>query len=504
MSGPFLGVFFHWLGGLASGSFYVPFRFVKKWSWEVYWLAGGFFSWIIAPWLMAFLLTKDLPGVLAESFRTQQTAVFWAFLFGMMWGLGGLTFGLTMRYLGLSLGMAIALGYCMVFGFIMPPIFNFEKGDFMNGEFMTRIVGTASGNIVLFGVFIGLLGIVIGALAGLSKEREMSEDAKRAAIKEFSFIKGLLIATFSGIFSAGMSYGMDAAKPIADISMTHGTEKMWSELPRLCIILAGGFTSNFIWCLFLFLKNGTLYQFTAKEIKEKDDSTAVRVPMLWNYFFCALAGTTWYFQFFFYSMGETQMGDYNFSSWPLHMASIMIFSSLWGLALAEWKGSSWYTKSVLFTTLTTLIFSTVVIGYGTHMGATAKEQAYRDCMERIGDKARLVASLDASRQDWSQRVLREIETFAREKDVVDVYGGGKHRFAETPAMKEIKPERVREAMKNMVAAAKRIEALALPPVTSFSPHHDLLRQIGDSAKQIGELSDRKGYRSMELVPAIVD
>jgi len=404
MGNPFLGVFFHWLGGLASGSFYVPYRFVRKWSWEVYWLAGGFFSWIFAPWIAALLLTNGLFQVLQEAFQTQSSSVGFAFLFGMMWGMGGLTFGLTMRYLGMSLGMAVALGYCTVFGTIMPPLFK--------GEFFTKVCGEPSGIVILFGVGICILGIVIAALAGMSKEREMSEDAKKAAIKEFSFVKGLLVATFSGIMSAGMAYGMAAATPIGEISLNHGTEKMWSELPRLCVILAGGFVANFLWCAFLFMKNRTGKQFFAKHIDENGrvlnqetiietatDAPAeemakqvdvlnrangeTRVPMFWNYVFCAIAGTTWYLQFFFYSMGESQMGAYQFSSWPLHMASIMIFSSLWGLALKEWKGSSGYTKTVLFVTLTTLIFSTIVMGYGTHMGKMANEAKFTSIVEKI-------------------------------------------------------------------------------------------------------------------------
>ena len=382
---PFLGVIFHWLGGFASGSFYVPFRFVRKWSWEVYWLAGGFFSWIIAPWIAALILTKNLFPVLAEAMTKHPSAVGWAFLFGMMWGLGGLTFGLTMRYLGMSLGMAVALGYCTVFGTVMPPIFR--------GEFTSTVLGTTSGVVILLGVGVCILGIVTAAFAGMSKEREMSEDAKKAAIKEFSFIKGLLVATFSGIMSAGMSYGMAAAAPIGEISLAHGTDKIWTELPRLCVILAGGFVSNFLWCAFLFWKNGTGRQFFAAKIHETDNNAPAkgrRVPMFANYLFCAVAGTLWYFQFFFYSMGETKMGAYQFVSWPLHMASIMIFSSLWGIVLLEWKGSSAYTKAVLGLTLTTLIFSTVVMGYGTHIGKIAQENELRTTTKTVLQEIRFL------------------------------------------------------------------------------------------------------------------
>lgn len=399
MSGPFLGVFFHWLGGFASGSFYVPFRFVKKWSWEVMWLVNGVFSWIVVPWLMALILTNNLFGVFSQAFASDPKIFGYAFLFGLMWGMGGLTFGLTMRYLGMSLGMAVALGYCTAFGFLMPPLLKYERGHFMEGTFVTEMLGTDAGIVILFGVGICMLGIILAAFAGGSKEREMSEDAKKATIKEFSFVKGLLVATFSGIMSAGMAYGMDASQAIADFSLEAGTPEHFSQIPRLCIILAGGFTSNFIWCMYLIIKNKTGYQFTAKEIKpEHADAEAklkndLKIPLLGNFIFAAIAGTTWYFQFFFYSVGETKMGDFVFSSWPLHMASIMIFSSVWGLCLGEWKGSSKYTKTILFATLATLIFSTVVIGYGTHMGGEFKKQKFASATSNIKSNAQLIVAL---------------------------------------------------------------------------------------------------------------
>lgn len=140
---PLLGVFFHWLGGLASGSFYVPFRRVKVWAWETYWLVGGFFSWIIVPWILALYMTGDLIRVLQEA---PAPSMFWTYAFGVLWGLGGLTFGLTMRYLGMSLGMAVALGYTAAFGTLMPPIFR--------GQFATTVLGTTSGLTILAGVAI--------------------------------------------------------------------------------------------------------------------------------------------------------------------------------------------------------------------------------------------------------------------------------------------------------------------------------------------------------------
>jgi L-rhamnose-H+ transport protein len=377
-------VLFHWLGGLASGSFYVPFRRVRNWAWETYWLAGGFFSWIIAPWIFASLMTGDLLGVLREA---PGRSVFWAYAFGVLWGLGGLTFGLTMRYLGMSLGMAVALGYTAAFGTLMPPIFR--------GQFASEVLGTKSGLTILAGVGICLLGIVVAGAAGMSKEKELSEEQKRAAIKEFSLKKGLLVATFSGVMSACFAYGLAAGDPIKEITLRHGTPVLWQGLPVLVVVLLGGFTTNFIWCVILNIRNRTGYQYFSSDLRGANPDKAheailenvtdapaeemaeaarlavpggTRAPMLSNYFFSALAGTTWYFQFFFYTMGETQMGRYKFSSWTLHMASIMIFSTLWGIALKEWKGAGTRTKALVALSLLVLIASTVVVGYGNYLG----------------------------------------------------------------------------------------------------------------------------------------
>jgi L-rhamnose-H+ transport protein len=347
-SNPALGVVFHWLGGLASGSFYVPFRFVKRWSWETYWLAGGVFSWIIVPWFLAALMTNDLGATLGA---TPASTLFWVYFFGVLWGFGGLTFGLTMRYLGMSLGMAMVLGYCAAFGTLMPPIFH--------GEFMTKVVGTHSGQVILIGIAVCMLGIAIAGMAGMSKEREMSEVEKKEAIREFNLKKGVLVATFSGVMSACFSYGLDAGQPIRELTLSHGTSTLWQGLPILVVLLLGGFTTNFVWCLVLNIRNRTGHQYFS----------AGKAPMLLNYLFCALAGTTWYFQFFFYTMGETQMGAYKFSSWTLHMASIIIFSSLWGIALHEWKGASAKTKGLLALSLLVLVGSTLIVGYGNYLGA---------------------------------------------------------------------------------------------------------------------------------------
>lgn len=401
---PAIGVVYHWLGGLASGSFYVPYRGVKRWAWETFWLAGGFFSWIIAPWILGFLMTRDLVAVLHEA---PSSALFWAFFFGLLWGVGGLTFGLTMRYLGLSLGMAVVLGLCAAFGTLMPPIFR--------GEFMTQVVGTTSGRVILLGIGVCLAGIAAAGLAGISKERVMSPEQQKAAIEEFDLRKGIAVAVLSGVMSACFAYGLAAGDPIKALTLKHGTPVLWQGLPVLVVVLIGGFLTNFIWCLILLVRNKTGHQFfsatsrTASTANETIIETALdapsretvehistgsgrqaqlqvleappiirrdqeRAPMLRNYLLCALAGTTWYFQFFFYTMGETQMGRYKFSSWTLHMASIIIFSSLWGVGFKEWKGAGTRAGQLLALALFLLVASTVIVGYGNYLGLASSPQ----------------------------------------------------------------------------------------------------------------------------------
>lgn len=376
---PALGVFFHWLGGLASASFYVPYRGVKRWSWETYWLVGGFFSWIIAPWLLAAVMTRDLWPVLRE---TPGHTIFWAVLFGLLWGVGGLTFGLTMRYLGLSLGMAVVLGLCAAFGTLMPPVFA--------GTFWSQVLGTPSGRVILAGVLVCLAGIAAAGAAGICKERNMSAEQTRAAIKEFHLKKGLGVAVLSGVMSACFAYGLAAGSPIKALTLKHGTPFLWQGLPVLVVVLIGGFTTNFVWCVALNLKNKSGPEYfdslaqgkmiadepileTAIDAPSREVVTQIEVaeetssrpaPMLANYLLCALAGTTWYFQFFFYTMGETQMGRYGFSSWTLHMASIIIFSTLWGLGFREWRGAGAAAMRLLGLALFLLVGSTLIVGYG--------------------------------------------------------------------------------------------------------------------------------------------
>lgn len=350
MENPLVGVFFHWLGGLSSASFYVPYKRIRQWSWEIFWITGGIFSWLFAPWIFAFLRTNDLLSVLAA---TPRETLFWCWFWGAMWGFGGLTFGLTMRYLGVSLGMAVALGLTTVIGTLGPPIFDGS---------LIPLAKTISGQTTLFGILVTLSGIYFVAAAGRAKERELGAAAANEGVIEFALKKGLIIAVFSGIMSGCFAWGLAAGQPIRDLTLAAGTNTLNQGLPVLCIVLLGGLTTNLIWCAILIARNNSAGQFFGRAAANSLEHTDL--PLLKNYLLAALGGTLWYFQFFFYTMGESQMGRYGFSSWTLHMASIILFSTLWGFALKEWKGVSGKTRSFVWTGIGLLVGSTIVIGIG--------------------------------------------------------------------------------------------------------------------------------------------
>jgi L-rhamnose-H+ transport protein len=360
---PLLGVFFHWLGGLSAASFYVPYKRIRGWSWEIFWLVGGLFSWLIVPWIMALVQTRALFTVLGSA--THET-LFWCWFWGTMWGLGGLTFGLTMRYLGLSLGMAVALGLTTVIGTLGPPIFHGTLGT---------LAATTSGRVTFIGIVITLGGIAVVASAGSAKEREARAGSSPNGVPEFNLRKGLLIAVFSGIMSGCFAWGLDAGQPIREAALAAGTPSIWQGLPVLCVVLAGGLTTNLIWCALLIGRNGSVGDFVGRTRRtgavpgavSSATSSVTSHQLLQNYLLAATGGTIWYFQFFFYTMGESQMGPYGFSSWTLHMASIILFSTLWGFALKEWAGTRRRTRALVWTGIGLLLGSTMVIGVGNYL-----------------------------------------------------------------------------------------------------------------------------------------
>ncbi len=343
-----LGVIFHFLGGFASGSFYMAFKKVKAWAWESYWLIGGLFSWLIVPPLAAWLTLPGFGDIISSA---DQSVFGWTYTMGVLWGIGGLTYGLGIRYLGMSLGNSVILGYTAAFGSLVPPLYYnyFPQSGKVSLDYMMSIEG---GRMVLLGVLVCLVGIAICGYAGVMKERDLPEEEKRKSVAEFSLVKGLIVATISGILSACFNFGIEAGKPMAEAAVALGHNPLFQNNVTYVVLLWGGLTTNFIWCIILNARNKTFTDYVNR-----------RTPLASNYLFSAIAGTTWFLQFFFYGMGESKLGN-GASSWILHMAFIILVSNMWGAILREWKGVRPATRTTIALGIITILASVVLVGYG--------------------------------------------------------------------------------------------------------------------------------------------
>jgi L-rhamnose-H+ transport protein len=367
------GVIFHFLGGFASGSFYIPYKKVKGWSWESYWIIGGLFSWLIVPPLAAWLTIPNFTEIISQA---GGTVLGYTFLFGILWGIGGLTYGLGVRYLGVSLGSSIILGLCMVFGSIIPSIY-YDLFPEPGKDTFSDITGNNWGLFVLLGLLVCIIGIIICGKAGVRKEKELATtgtDSHGMAVStEYKFGLGLLVSIISGVLSACFSFGLEAGKPMANVAnelwkaANPGEgEFLYQNNVTYVVVLWGGLTTNFIWCMILNARNKTF-----------GDYTNSKTPLLANYVFAALAGTTWFLQFFFYGMGESRLGN-GASSWILHMAFIILTANMWGLILKEWAGVSKKTRTLVTTGIFTIILAVLVVGYGNWL---KEEQAKKKAAE---------------------------------------------------------------------------------------------------------------------------
>ncbi|PWB24346.1 L-rhamnose/proton symporter RhaT [Flavobacterium sp. HTF] len=342
-----LGIIFHSIGGFSSGSFYMPFKKVKNWAWESYWLIGGFFSWLIVPPIAAYLTIPHFADIIAAASPSIKA---FTFSMGLVWGIGGLTYGLGVRYLGMSLGNSIILGFCSAFGALVPSVY-YDLYPTAGKVSFSHMLSNTGGQVVLFGVLICLIGIAVSGKAGIMKEKDFAvghEDKD----KDFSLVKGLIIAVISGILSSFFNYGIEAGKPMAEQAVINGCNPLFQNNVTYIVLLWGGLTTNFIWCMYLNFKNKTF-----------GDYTSSKAPIAKNTFFSALAGTLWFLQFFFYGMGESKLGN-GASSWILHMATIILTANFWGFYLKEWSGVSKKTFNTFLFGIGLIMLSIVLVGIG--------------------------------------------------------------------------------------------------------------------------------------------
>ena len=331
----FIGLLIIALGSFGQSSSYVPINRVREWSWENFWMVQGIFAWLLFPLLGALIAVPEGSSLFA---LLGHGGALRAIVYGALWGVGGLTFGLSMRYLGVALGQSISLGTCSAFGTLLPALF--AGTDLLHGP----------GLILLVGVGITLAGIAVIGYAGSLRAATMSDEEKRAAIRDFALTKGLVVALLAGVMSACFALGLDAGAPIRAAAAAQGVAPLFAGLPVILLVTTGGFVTNAAYCLYQNVRNHT-----AGEYLRVSRSTLAN-----NLLFCALAGVLWYSQFFGLETGKSFLSGspvLTAFSWSILMSLNVIFSNLWGILLKEWKGSSSRTLATLAAGLVILLFS---------------------------------------------------------------------------------------------------------------------------------------------------
>ena len=327
------------IGSFGQSSSYVPIKKVKNWSWESFWLTQGIFAWLVFPFLGALLGVPDGSSLIQV---WSSGGALSSIIYGVLWGIGGLTFGLSMRYLGVALGQSIALGTCAAFGTLLPAIL--AGTDLLHGN----------GLLLLIGVAITLAGISIIGYAGSLRSKNMSEEEKKAAVKDFALSKGLLVALLSGVMSACFAMGLEAGATIKEAAIAGGVKTLYAGLPVIFLVTLGGFLTNAAYCIQQNIKNKT-----GKEYFSVKGNVLIN-----NLLFCALAGVLWYSQFFGLEMGKSFLTESPVLlafSWSILMSLNVTFSNVWGILLKEWKGAKGSTIVVLILGLLVLISSIIVV-----------------------------------------------------------------------------------------------------------------------------------------------
>ncbi len=345
---PFLGVSFHGIGAMLAANCYAPQKFIRRWSWEIFWMTQAVWCWLLWPIIGAVCTIPQLGQVLAES---PKDAMAKAFVFGMVYGVGGTCFNLAIRYIGFALTYAVAVGLSAILGTITTPLLEGTIGEKLHAY---------GAGWVAAGMGLGVLGIAGCGLAGRLKELDFRDQHGDSG--EFSLAKGLPLAILAGVLSAVYGIGInDVALPIVKIAASHGAGH-WQGNIALPFVNSGAFVAALLYSLFLAKKNRSLGELTRlRPGPERASLTA-------NYFLAFLTGTLWYGQFFFYNLGHVRMGHYQFVSWAVHMIMLVLFSNLTGVLFREWRGCRDRTRAAITAALLVLLTSVVMISYGNYLG----------------------------------------------------------------------------------------------------------------------------------------
>ena len=332
----FLGIGLIAIGAFSSGSFSIPFGKTRNWDWEHYWLIYSLFAYVVIPIVACFIFC---PGFVDVYNALPAKTLSWIFLLGIIYGVCNLTFGLSLRYLGLSLGFSLSLGLMMILGTIVPPA--------IDGR-LAIMLQQSSGQTLIIGLLIAAVGIGFSGYAGYLKDQNSGSNQN----SEFDFTKGILLVLFVGITGASQALGIEQGGPISSALVEAGVNPLFQTLPVFLLMFSGSFLITLVWCLIKTAKSGKTKAFV------KIENGAVSK----NYLYCALAGFLWFVNFIFYGMGKSHMGEFSFTAWGILMSLTIVFATFWGIYRGEWKMASRDTKRWMYAGLVVLTVASFIIG----------------------------------------------------------------------------------------------------------------------------------------------
>lgn len=328
-------------GAFTSGSFAVPFGKIREWKWETYWMIFSTGAYIIFPLIACWVFAPEFKSAITATPSQRLMSVF---LLGAVYGVGNLSFGLALRYLGLSLGYALSLGLMLAIGTLIPPV--------LDGRLQVMMQGSG-GVLLILGVIVACLGIALSAWSGILKDKQMSDTGKKESIREYDLTKGILAALLVGITGSAMSLGFEKGGVISDMAIQQGIDPLFAMMPVMVVFLSGTLVTTIFWCVFLGLRNDSLRNYVR--------AASTRV-LSFNYLLGLLAGLLWFSQFILYGMGKSKMGPFTFTSWGILMALTIAFATVWGLIRGEWKGASRKVLTLMILSLVIIIVASFMIG----------------------------------------------------------------------------------------------------------------------------------------------
>lgn len=335
------GLFLIAAGAFTSGSFAMPFSKVRGWKWETYWLIYCFGAYTLFPLIACMIFA---PSFMEIYKKVPGNVLLNVFLLGAVYGIGNLSFGLSLRYLGISLGYSMSLGLMLAIGTLIPPL--------LDGR-LELMLSASGGALLIMGVVIACIGIGLSGWAGYLKDTMVPDAEKKKSVSEFSFTKGILAALLVGVTGSAMSLGFEQAIPINTIAEKIGINTLFTSIPVMLLLLSGTLVTTIVWCIYLGFKNKSLSDYI---------STDTRGALPTNYLFSILAGLLWFSQFILFGMGKSKMGPFTFTSWGILMGLTIVFATLWGLYRHEWRGTSLKITFLMVSSLLIIIISSYIIG----------------------------------------------------------------------------------------------------------------------------------------------